>query len=147
VTSLFPELQGLGAGLGMTQVVVDGVVVAFAGGRPSAVGLGRRLGASSAAGVRRVVKSVPVSLLVFDVLHLEGRSTVGLAHEDRRVLLEELGLAGSSWLTPPAFRGGGEAVVAAGREQGLAGVVAKRSDSVYSPGVRSSLWVEVRRGG
>ncbi|MCS7479617.1 DNA polymerase ligase N-terminal domain-containing protein [Umezawaea endophytica] len=147
VTALFPEVQGLGAGLGMTQVVLDGVVVAFSGGRPSAEGLGQRLGASSAARVRRVVRSVPVSLLVFDLLHLEGRSTVGLGHGDRRVLLEELGLAGSSWLTPPAFRGGGAAVVAAGVEQGLSGVVAKRSDSVYSPGVRSPLWVEVLSGG
>jgi bifunctional non-homologous end joining protein LigD len=147
MTSLFPELQGLGAALGMTQVVLDGVVVAFAGGRPSAAALGRRTGASSAAQVRRVAKAAPVSFLVFDLLHLEGRSTVGLPHVDRRVLVEELGLAGSSWLTPPAFRGGGAAVLAAAGEQGLAGVVAKRSDSVYSPGVRSALWVEVRRRG
>ncbi len=143
VTSLFPELQGLGASLGMTQAVLDGVVVAFEGGRPSAAALGRRTGVSSSARARRAARSTPVSFLVFDLLHLEGRSTVGLSHADRRVLLEELGLSGPSWLTPPAFRGGGAAVAAASREQGLEGVVAKRSDSVYSPGVRSPLWVVV----
>ncbi|HEX6345393.1 DNA polymerase ligase N-terminal domain-containing protein [Umezawaea sp.] len=143
VTSSFPELQGLGARLGMTQAVLDGVVVAFDGGRPSASALRRRTEAATAARARRAAKAAPVTFLAFDLLHLEGRSTLELPHEDRRVLLEELGVSGPSWLTPPAFRGGGEAVLAASGEQGLGGVVAKRSDSVYSPGVRSAAWVRV----
>jgi bifunctional non-homologous end joining protein LigD len=143
VTSAYPELQGLGARLGMTQVVLDGEIVAFAGGRPSFAALEQRMHVASSARARRAARSVPVSFLVFDLLHLEGRSTVGLPYEDRRVLLEELGLRGSHWLTPPSFRGDGAAVVAASREQGLEGVVAKRADSPYSPGVRSPLWVEV----
>ena len=143
VTSLYPELQGLGARLGLTQVVLDGEIVAFSGGRPSFAALTQRMQVSSVARVRRVAKSVPVSFLVFDLLHLEGRSTMGLPYSDRRVLLEELELRGPHWLTPPVFRGDGAAVVAASREQGLEGVVAKRSDSPYSPGVRSPSWVKV----
>jgi len=143
VTSTYPELQALGARLGVTQVVLDGEIVAFSGGRPSFAALQQRMHASSAARARRAARSTPVTLLVFDLLHLEGRSTVGLAHADRRALLEGLGLSGPSWLTPPAFRGGGPAVLAASREQGLEGVVAKRSDSLYSPGARSPLWVKI----
>ncbi|MET1073858.1 MAG: DNA polymerase ligase N-terminal domain-containing protein [Umezawaea sp.] len=148
VTAAYPELQGVGARLGMTQAVLDGVVVAFEGGRPSAGALGRRVGLSGAR-ARKAAKGTPVSLLVVDVLHLEGRSTLGLGYADRRVLVEGLGLAGPAWLTPPSFPGDGGAVAAAGREQGLSGVVAKRSDSPYSPGVRSADWVVValRPGG
>ncbi len=146
VTAAYPELQGLGARLGMTQAVLDGVVVAFDGGRPSAEALRRRVGVDSTARARKLAKATPVTLLVVDVLHLEGRSTLGLAHSDRRVLLEELELAGRHWLTPPSFPGDGAAVVEAGREQGLSGVVAKRSDSPYSPGARSADWVVVAIG-
>jgi bifunctional non-homologous end joining protein LigD len=151
VTSTFPELQGLGGQLGAAEAFLDGVIVAFEGGRPSVAALRGRMRVSSAAAARRLVARQPVSFLVFDVLHLEGRSTLSLPHADRRELLEELELRGPHWLTPPAFAGAGPAVVAASREQGLEGVVAKLSSSPYSPGVRSPDWVkiteEVRRLG
>ncbi|QQQ79753.1 non-homologous end-joining DNA ligase [Saccharothrix sp. 6-C] len=142
VTGTYPELQGLGAQLGATQVLLDGEIVALEGGRPSFGALQRRMHAS-AAQARRLVAGSPVTFLVFDVLHLDGSPTVGLSYARRRELLEGLGLAGAHWLTPKAFPGQGAAVLAASREQGLEGVVAKRLDSRYVPGQRSPSWVKV----
>ena len=51
-------------------------------------------------------------------------------------------LAGPAWQTPATHAEGG-ALLDAVRAQGLPGVVAKRVDSVYEPGVVSSSWVEV----
>ncbi|WP_442973658.1 non-homologous end-joining DNA ligase [Saccharothrix sp. NRRL B-16314] len=142
VTGTYPELQGLGAQLGVTQVLLDGEIVALSGGRPSFAALQERMHAS-AAQARRLVGRVPVTFLVFDVLHLDGSSTVELPYSRRRELLEGLGLRGAHWLTPRAFPGQGAAVLAASREQGLEGVVAKRLDSRYVPGRRSPHWVKV----
>lgn len=142
VTGTYPELQGLGAQLGATQVLLDGEIVALSGGRPSFGALQERMHAS-AAQARRLVGRVPVTFLVFDVLHLDGSSTVELPYSRRRELLEGLGLRGAHWLTPRAFPGQGAAVLAASREQGLEGVVAKRLDSRYVPGRRSPHWVKV----
>ncbi|WP_447001752.1 DNA polymerase ligase N-terminal domain-containing protein [Saccharothrix isguenensis] len=142
VTGTYPELQGLGAQLGATQVLLDGEIVALSGGRPSFGALQERMHAS-AAQARRLVGRVPVTFLVFDVLHLDGSPTVELPYSRRRELLEGLGLSGAHWLTPKAFPGQGAAVLAASREQGLEGVVAKRLDSRYAPGRRSPHWVKV----
>jgi bifunctional non-homologous end joining protein LigD len=44
----------------------------------------------------------------------------------------------------PWFEGGGAGVLAASEENGLEGVVAKRLDSVYRPGLRSPDWRKVK---
>ncbi|MEV0679319.1 non-homologous end-joining DNA ligase [Actinosynnema sp. NPDC050436] len=142
VTAVYPELQALGGALGSTQVLLDGEVVAFAGGRPSFGALQQRWHASGAQ-ARRLAARLPVTFLVFDVLHLDGVATVGLPYRRRRELLEGLGLAGRHWVVPPSFPGAGAEVLAASREQGLEGVVAKRLDSPYAPGVRSPWWLKI----
>jgi bifunctional non-homologous end joining protein LigD len=88
----------------------------------------------------------PVAYLVFDVLHLDGRSTLALPYEERRDLLEGLALSGPHWQTPPWFRGDGDSVLQAARDQRLEGVVAKRLTSTYQPGRRSAEWVKVKPG-
>jgi bifunctional non-homologous end joining protein LigD len=51
--------------------------------------------------------------------------------------LEALDLNGPFWCTPPSYVGDGASLFAATRERGLEGVVAKRVDSRYRPGIRS----------
>ncbi|KJK34139.1 DNA ligase, partial [Lentzea aerocolonigenes] len=92
---------------------------------------------------RRAARQYPITLLLFDLLHLDGRSTLQLPFRQRRELLRELELKGPNWLTPPSYDADGAAVLAASREQGLEGVVAKRLDAVYQPGVRSPVWRKI----
>ena len=76
-----------------------------------------------------------MTYLVFDVLQLDGRPLLDLEYSDRRALLDELGLAGPYWQTPPSFPGEDfPAVQAVSVEHGMEGVVAKRLDSRYLPG-------------
>ncbi|MBX6766575.1 MAG: ATP-dependent DNA ligase, partial [Actinomadura rubrobrunea] len=72
--------------------------------------------------------------LIFDVLHLDGRPLLDRPYERRRRALDGLGLDGPRWRTAPWFPGDGDAVLAAAREQGLPGVLAKRLDAPYRPG-------------
>ena len=117
----FPELDGLAGALGDHAVVLDGEVVAFDGGRPSFEGLQQRM--ASRVGRRR---GAAVTYLVFDLLWLDGRLLTGLPYAERRRLLEDLEVAGPAWQTVGSFPGTGTALLAATREQGLEGVVAKR---------------------
>lgn len=145
ITKTYPELRAMAAQLGSHQVVLDGELVALDdGGRPSFERLQPRMHVGSEAQVRRLMKTVPVTFFAFDVLHLDGQSTLELPYEQRRELLESLELEGPSWRTPPAWFGDGAAVLSAAAEQGLEGVVAKRRDSIYRPGRRSDAWVKVK---
>ncbi|HET7398043.1 MAG TPA: non-homologous end-joining DNA ligase [Intrasporangium sp.] len=145
MTAAYPELRAMAASLGSRQVVLDGEIVALdEHGRPSFTRLQPRMHVTNPAQVRRLESSTPVTYLVFDVLHLDGRSTLALPYRERRRLLEGLGLDGRSWRTPPAWFGDGPAVLEAAAEQSLEGVVAKRLDSTYQPGRRSESWVKVK---
>lgn len=153
-TVRYPELQRLTDAMKSRQLLFDGELVAFdAAGRPSFGALQRRMHLSDPAEIARMVAQVPVTYLIFDLLHVDGRSLLCEPYRQRRGLLESLVPAGSDWVVPPYYSGGavdgseqgasGIAVQQASRDQALEGVVAKRLDSPYRSGKRSSDWIKV----
>jgi bifunctional non-homologous end joining protein LigD len=88
--------------------------------------------------------AAPVTYLVFDLLSCDGEDLRDRPYRRRRELLDRLGPTGERWVTTPWFRGGGRDVHAASRDNGLEGVVAKRLDSTYRPGVRAPEWRKVK---
>ncbi|CQR65999.1 ATP-dependent DNA ligase [Streptomyces leeuwenhoekii] len=146
ITPAYPELSPLATALGTTPAVLDGEVMALdARGRASFQLLQSRMGLAHAPGrAARRAAAVPVHLVLFDVMHLAGRSLVPLPYARRREELEGLELDGPNWSTPAALVGHGERALRATREHGLEGLVCKRLDSVYEPGVRSRAWIKIR---
>lgn len=140
VTGGYPELAGLGGGL--EDALLDGEIVAMVDGRPSFAALQTRMHVRGIQ-VPTLATAVPVTLLIFDVLRLYGVDLCARPYAERRATLERLALDGPHWTVPPSFDDG-PATVAASREQGLEGVVAKRLTSTYRPGQRSRDWVKVK---
>jgi bifunctional non-homologous end joining protein LigD len=144
ISPRYPELRRLGRSLGALEVILDGELVAFGeDGLPSFERLQARMHLGSDSAVRRAARDNPVTFAIFDLLWLEGRSTTDLPYSERRRVLEELALSGPHWRTPEAHDDG-DALLAATRERGLEGVTAKRRDSCYEPGRRSSAWIKVK---
>ncbi|WP_307624001.1 RNA ligase family protein [Streptomyces sp. V3I7] len=145
ITGAYPELRPLGAALGTTPAILDGEVVALdERGRADFQLLQGRMGLAHApARAARMAGRTPVHLVLFDVLHL-AEPVLALPYARRRALLDELGLAGPHWSTPGAVFGHGAEALRATREHGLEGLVCKRLDSVYEPGVRSRAWIKIR---
>ena len=145
ITHRYPELHVLGEALGSRPAVLDGEIVALDEvGRPSFPLLQNRMHVNARRDIERLVEEVPVRYLVFDLLHLDGRSVMDRSYVHRRDLLEQLTLIGPSWQVPPSHVGEGEAMLAAAREQGLEGVMAKRLDGLYYPGRRSPEWMKIK---
>jgi len=144
-TARFPELHPLADALGSIAAVLDGEIVLLDdNGRPSFEKLQPRMHVSSASVARRLADEQPVVVMLFDVLWLDGHSTLELPYTDRRKLLDQLALSGPTWQTPPTTFGGGAAVLRAASDLGLEGVVAKRLDSAYLAGRRSDAWRKVK---
>jgi bifunctional non-homologous end joining protein LigD len=144
-TPRYPEVRELARELGARRLVLDGEVVAFDDeGRPSFERLQTRMHLASDSAVRRRMRDTPVTYVIFDLLYLDGHSTMPLAYEDRRKVLEALALEGPAWRTPAYHRGEGTALLEATRELGIEGILAKRLDCPYEPGRRSSGWIKVK---
>jgi bifunctional non-homologous end joining protein LigD len=144
ITVSYPELQALGPAL-PEPIVLDGEIVALdERGVPSFQRLQERMHVADARMAVRKAGEVPVAYFLFDVLHRGDRSLMPLPQAERRALLDELGLSGPSWATPPAYPGEGTTMMAVAEQRGLEGVVAKRLDCPYVPGQRSKAWIKVK---
>ena len=139
VTVSFPELSGL-ADSGH-DLLLDGEVVALSAGIPTFAALADRMHVVSATKARALSQSNPVTLMVFDLLGLDGRDLTGEPLSVRRSLLESLGLSGAH-LQVLATYDDGQILLDATAEQGLEGVVSKRLASRYHFGHRSKDWLK-----
>ena len=81
--------------------------------------------------------------VAFDLLELDGRPLVDEPLVERRARLAAIVRPDANVQLSPSFDDG-EALLAACREQGLEGVVAKRPQSRYREGARSPDWVKVK---
>jgi bifunctional non-homologous end joining protein LigD len=139
VTVSFPELRGL-AGLAH-DVVLDGEVVALADGIPTFGALADRMHVRNARKAEQLSQTNPVTLLVFDILNLDGEDLTGSTLRERRAVLESLELVGPSWHVPATYDDG-KMLLAATAQQGLEGMVSKKLSSRYHPGSRTTSWLK-----
>jgi bifunctional non-homologous end joining protein LigD len=124
---------------------LDGEVVALDElDRPSFGRLQKRMKVTHAPSALALSRDNPVWLMLFDLLWHDGRSVVGETLLDRRAMLEALTVEGPNWQISPMHRGNGAAMLEAARATELEGIVAKRVDSIYEPGVRSGNWRKVK---
>ncbi|TMB43695.1 MAG: ATP-dependent DNA ligase [Chloroflexi bacterium] len=145
-TGAFPELVENGPAIGH-DVLFDGEVLAHRDGRVLRFfELQRRLG-------RKQVKSelrqeVPVVLVVFDLLWLDGRTLLDEPLNMRRKLLEGLGLQHPFLLARLEEATGPDhldRIFAETRERGNEGLMVKDPLSPYTPGRRGLAWLKLKR--
>jgi bifunctional non-homologous end joining protein LigD len=145
VTARYPELAPLAEAIDGHHAFFDGEIVAFDDqSRPSFERLQRRMHVQAELEIQRLAHEVPVVYVVFDLLWLDGHITTALPYEDRRRLLSTLLQDGAAWSVPRHELGDGHATIDISKQFSLEGVVAKRVDSIYEPGRRSSAWLKVK---
>ena len=145
ITKRYPELLALRDALGKRSVVLDGEIIALdEAHRPSFPMLQRRMHVNDAAQIARLVKTVPIVFVLFDVIHLDGKSLLDEPYTTRRAILEELPLDGPNVQLTPSHVNKGPQLLDAARKNFLEGVVAKRLDSIYEAGRRSPNWLKIK---
>jgi DNA ligase D-like protein (predicted ligase) len=118
------------------ETIIDGEVVALdKDGKPSFNTL-QNYGSAGA----------PLHFYIFDLLILEGRDVMGEPLVKRRELLEEhvLPKLAEPIRYSPVLEAKLEDLIRSVKAQGLEGLVAKRRNSQYEPGLRSGAWQKMR---
>jgi len=145
ITHRYPELQALAAVKKSKNAVLDGEIVALdAKGTPSFQKLQKRMLLNNPAEIAASLTSVPICYMIFDILVLNGRSLVDESYRTRRAILSELNLKAAAWDVPDFLEGDWGNVLKSTSKLGLEGVVAKRIDSRYLPGLRSRDWLKLK---
>jgi DNA ligase-1 len=97
-------------------------------------------------------KDIPLRLIVFEILYLDGKDFINHKFEERRKILEKiferkenkhLALSGVVWCGKPDEI---EKKFKAAVNRNMEGVVAKRADGVYQAGARGWSWIKLKRG-
>ncbi len=85
-----------------------------------------------------------IHYFIFDLLICNDRDLTKLPLVERRKLLKSLKLASGRIRIAEQFEASANDMLAAVRQQSLEGVIAKRKDSLYESGKRTSAWIKYR---
>jgi bifunctional non-homologous end joining protein LigD len=140
LNNTYPELADALAVDG-PDLLIDGEVVAFAGGQTSFERLQQRIGIRDPERARQ--SPVSVYYYVFDLLELGGEDVRPLPLLERKARLR----VAVEWRDRLRYttyrRGEGETAFRSACERGWEGVIAKRADSPYVPS-RSRAWLKLK---
>ena len=127
-------------------LVLDGEIIALTDGRPDFRAVLRREQAQSPMKIEALMRSLPVSYVVFDVLYRGHESVMDLPLVERREeLLAVVEPAGEPRLVlSEGMTGAGLAFFEGVRQRALEGMVAKRLNSTYQPGRRTGAWTKIK---
>jgi len=146
VTQAFPELVDAGAQVGH-EVLLDGEILGHRDGRVLRFfDLQRRLGRKQVSSELR--REVPVALVAFDLLYLDGQTLLELPLRERRRRLEGLELRHpllNARLETAASAADLDRIFTETRERGNEGLMVKDPDSAYAPGRRGMAWLKLKR--
>ena len=146
VTSTFPDVAGPAAAFGR-DLILDGELLAHREGRVLPFfSLQRRLGRKAVA--PELLLEIPVVLVAFDLLSIDGEVILELPLRERRRRLEDLGLSHPFLLARLESAGDPEAldrIFLETRARGNEGLMVKDPESAYTPGRRGMAWLKLKR--
>lgn len=145
LTAFFPELAGLDRLIAGHFAVLDGEIVTLVNGSPNFQALLARTRSTPSAGaLSRQVKLAPAVYMVFDILIWNDRDLMSLPLEERKARLGKVVAESESCVITRFIPEHGISLYEAVRAQKLEGIVAKRLDSIYTPGKRSHSWLKCK---
>lgn len=156
----FPEIVRSLAELGVQKAqsfTLDGEIVALVAGDVARFqALQSRMHLKGTADIDVAMEHMPAALVAFDLPALGRADRTGEPWMERResleALLDELPTTKRTLAVDPVgshlrltpTRRDGRKMLARARKQGWEGIIAKRTDAVYSPGVRSDAWLKLK---
>jgi DNA ligase D-like protein (predicted ligase)/DNA ligase D-like protein (predicted 3'-phosphoesterase) len=143
IISKFPELRELDELT--SKAVIDGEIVILTEGIPDFQAVATRNQLQKPLDIETQAAERPATFIAFDILELDGVSLIDHSLSERiKILRENLSPGRHVIQSEPVFEYGIEYYKAA-ISKNLEGIIAKRLDSTYQPGMRSSDWLKIKQ--
>jgi bifunctional non-homologous end joining protein LigD len=144
ITGICPEFRDLPRAVGPGPIILDGQVVGLDRKGALSLSLLERRMHSSADEAKNLFRKMPLRFFVSDILFQGERWLTAEPYLERRQVLEELHPEHDFMRISPAYQGEAKSMLEIARQHGLPGIICKRLDSVYEPGMRSPNWRKVK---
>ena len=138
----FPELEELKNLTG--NAVVDGEIVVMKKRKADFQALSERSKTTSPGTITYLSQTSPATYILFDILEKDGKPLLQLPLVERKKLLGEYVKEGNRVILSAHIEAQGEIYYRAALAKGMEGIMAKKKDSPYEPGVRSSNWLKIK---
>ncbi|HLN46058.1 MAG TPA: non-homologous end-joining DNA ligase [Candidatus Sulfotelmatobacter sp.] len=139
----FPEIKELKE---LTNnVVLDGEIVIIKDGKSSFQAVQERGKAVKTEDIEKERSMAAAEYIVFDILEKNGRPLINLPLIERKRILQDSVEEGEYITLSDFMEEKGEIYYQAAIENDLEGVIAKRKDSKYHPGLRSPDWLKIKK--
>jgi bifunctional non-homologous end joining protein LigD len=144
-SATYPELARIYRNVKATNAVLDGEIVTTDDeGRTSFELLQQRMNLASPADIEKARRKIPVELVAFDLLWVDGEDLTGNPLSERRERLQGMVHEGKGLRLIYSVPDEGMKFFEAATEIGLEGIIAKRASSRYLPGKRSDDWRKIK---
>ncbi|HEX8100160.1 MAG TPA: non-homologous end-joining DNA ligase [Actinomycetota bacterium] len=144
-TKTYPELARVYRNIAATNAVVDGEIVATdEDGNTSFELLQQRMNLTSGAEIERIRNRIPVEMVAFDILWIDGQDLTARPLRERRDILTTRIHEGKGLRLMIVVPKEGRTFYDIAEQRGLEGIIAKRVESRYLPGKRSDEWRKVK---
>lgn len=144
VTRRFPELEAVRDAINAESAILDCEGVCIRDGRSVFDDFVHRGRLTQPQKIQRALSTHPVTFVAFNVLYADGDVLTPKPLLARKDVLKSIVKRSDQLIATPYFEGNGIALKAETERRNWEGIVAKRADSVYQPGVRSEKWIKVK---
>ena len=145
VTKSYPELETIHNNLKSKAAVLDGEIVVLEKGLSSFELLQNRFGVTDPVQIRMLSRKIPATYIAFDVLHLNGKDLVDKPLSYRKKTLAGIVSDGPHMLLSQYIPEKGKIYFRKALQLGFEGAMAKKANSPYHMGVRSSDWLKIKQ--
>lgn len=150
-TTMFPEIVASARNLPVQDAILDGETIGYNPQTEKFSQFQETVQRKRKYDIAEFAKKIPLSIFVFDVLHLDGKSLLGLSFKERREELEKIfknkGVVGSIRLSPHQETDDPKTIASSLKEstaKGLEGLVLKKLDAAYQAGSRGFHWIKLK---
>lgn len=139
----FPELQELKQLT--SEAVLDGEIIVMKEGKVDFQLVTQRTQVSNQRDVEYLRAKTPATFIVFDILEKDGESLIDLPLNERLQILEQVLGQGKHVVRSQTVEEKGVEYFEAAIRKDLEGIMAKRKESTYQPGIRSGDWLKIKQ--
>ena len=144
LTGRFPEIAAALTAL-PGDCLLDGELTVLRQEGDDFLTVARRARLQAAGRIAAAARTSPAVYIVFDILSCDGRDVTAEPLWARKNLLAARVAPAARVALNPWVPGRGCALFAVATARGYEGIVAKKTDSPYIPGVRSTNWLKIKR--